>query len=204
MKPGDIFSKLTVLYLIRDRKNPKAACACECGKIIYPQRGALVNGKAKSCGCYRFLILTTHAKTHGMSKSPEYKAFMAMHDRCNNNKNKAYKNYGERGISVLYKDFQEFFADVGIKPAGAWIDRIDNNKSYQIGNCRWVTPKLNQENKRVSKIWIIDGKEFKSSTDAAKFLGVDVSVINRGCNGYTRNGRTYQPRDGWKCELKYQ
>lgn len=203
VKVGDIYGRLTVLELIPDRKNPRALCRCECGKECRPQRGAIVSGKAKSCGCLGRENRIASVRKHGKSGSPEYRIFHAMKRRCSDPKNRHYHNYGARGIQVKWASFDAFFEDMGNRPDGAWIERIDNNGHYESGNCTWVTPDRNQINKRVSKIWTINGVEYESSTSAAKSLGVTPSVIIRGCNGYTRHGKEHRPREGWTCRLKY-
>jgi hypothetical protein len=203
MNQGDVFHRLTVLQLIPDGKNPKAKCLCTCGSVVTPQCGSLKNGRAKSCGCLRKEQNSTSNLTHGKSKTSEYKAFQAMKVRCTDPRNRHFANYGGRGIRVEYADFQDFISDVGPKPSGAWIDRKDNEGNYARGNCRWVTPRKNQMNKRDSRIWTVNGIEYESSVIAAAVLGVASSVVIRGCNGYTRNGKTYFPRDGWSSRLKY-
>lgn len=57
---GDKFGRLQVKELIPHRKNPKALCVCDCGALVRPQRGALLNGRAKSCGCLRTELLAAH------------------------------------------------------------------------------------------------------------------------------------------------
>jgi hypothetical protein len=200
---GDVFSRLTVLRLIPERKNPKAECLCICGNIITPQRGALLNGRAKSCGCLRRQQNRTANLTHGASRTTEYRIFQNMKDRCSNPKNKHFKNYGGRGIKVLWASFEDFIRDMGARPHRAWIEREENDLDYGPNNCKWVSPAVNSINKRVSKFWIIDGVEFESSRAAANALGVDPSVVIRGCNGGMHSGRYYPPRPGWSCRLKY-
>ncbi len=200
---GQRFCRLLVLELIQDRKNPKAMCICDCGVVVTPQRGALKNGRAKSCGCLRAEQNRTVNLTHGKSKTVEYKIFTGIKDRCRNVNNPHFKNYGGRGICLLYENFDKFIRDVGARPRGAWIERLDNEKSYGPGNCAWVSPSVNQINKRVSKLWTINGTEYESSIAAANELGVTPSVIIRGCNGYTRSGRYFPAREGWSCALKY-
>jgi hypothetical protein len=204
MKVGDKFGRLTVVRLIPHKKNPKAECLCVCGNVVQPQRGALRNGRATSCGCSRREKLAVAGLTHGASKTPEYRVFRGILDRCRNPKNRHFENYGGRGLRVTYEGFEDFIQDVGQRPPGAWVDRKDNERGYEPGNCKWVSPADNQKNKRVSKFWTIEGKTFESSVDAAKELGVTPSVVIRGCNGYIRNGRTCPPRKGWSCVLKYQ
>ena len=80
---------------------------------------------------------------HGMSRSKEYKCWSAFKNRCINPDNAQFKDYGGRGITVSdeWMKFENFFADMGIRPEGCEIDRIDNNKGYCKENCRWTTNK---------------------------------------------------------------
>jgi hypothetical protein len=126
-----------------------------------------------------------------------------MKTRCGNPSNEHFKNYGARGIRVLWATFDEFIADMGPRPEGAWIERLNNDLGYGPGNCKWVTPSANQINKRVSKFWVVDGIEYESSVVAARSLGVHPSVVVRGCNGGVHSGRYYPPRTGWSCRFKY-
>ena len=94
-------------------------------------------------------IKKTFIKKKGLSYSDEYKIFHAIKSRCNNSNNHAYKYYGGRGIKCLYVDVESFISDVGLRPTKAHsIDRINNSKSYQVGNCRWATMKQQTRNKR--------------------------------------------------------
>lgn len=85
-------------------------------------------------------------------KNPERAVWRDILQRCNNSKNRAYKNYGDRGIKVLYKNFEDFLKDVGKRPSPKHsIDRIDNNGNYALGNVRWSTMKEQQNNRRNNK-----------------------------------------------------
>lgn len=89
---------------------------------------------------------------HGMSGTPEYKAWAAMLQRCNNPKEPAYENYGARGISVCdaWKTFDRFYKDMGSRPSDRHsLDRIDNDGHYTPDNCRWATKSIQQRNQRV-------------------------------------------------------
>lgn len=86
--------------------------------------------------------------THRMSKSPTYKSWMKMRERCGNPNAVQYPWYGGRGIEVCarWTLFENFFADMGVRPAGTTLDRIDNACGYEPGNCRWLPAKSQQRN----------------------------------------------------------
>lgn len=89
-----------------------------------------------------------------MRKTPTYKSWADMLQRCNNPKTVGYKNYGGRGIKVhpRWFDFREFLSDMGLKPEGFSLDRIDVNGNYEPGNCRYVPFAIQAINKRVSVV----------------------------------------------------
>ena len=83
----------------------------------------------------------------------EYRSWNNMKNRCNNPKLKEYKNYGGRGITYdsRWEDFREFFKDMGKRPEGTTLDRIDVDKNYCKENCRWATKEEQQRNQRTHK-----------------------------------------------------
>lgn len=88
---------------------------------------------------------------HGMCGTTEYAIWRGIIARCTNPKNPAFKYYGARGISVCpawLEAFENFFADMGRRPTGRSIDRIDNDGNYEPNNCRWATPKEQVANQR--------------------------------------------------------
>ena len=134
---------------------PKFLCKCDCGNEKVIPSTSLHSGDAKSCGCLNMETLLARSITHGMSKTPIYRTWFGIKSRCTNVKNDDYEYYGGRGITICdrwLKSFENFFADMGERPEGTEIDRIDNNKGYSPENCRWVTHKQNCRNFRQNRI----------------------------------------------------
>ncbi len=94
-----------------------------------------------------------------LSANPAYNSFQKMKSRCWNPADPGYKNYGGRGITICprWYEFDNFFADMGPKPRGLFLDRIDNNGNYEPGNCRWATRKQQNRNRRNNFILTIRG-----------------------------------------------
>ena len=89
---------------------------------------------------------------HGMHGTPEYNTWQSMKQRCSNPNNTDYSLYGGRGISYdpSWNDFVNFYRDMGSRPEGCTLDRIDNEGNYCKANCRWATPDDQRSNRRVS------------------------------------------------------
>lgn len=100
-------------------------------------------------------------ESHGMHSSPEYGIWCHIKERCNNSNNKHYHNYGQRGIKVCdrwQKSFLAFYEDMGKRPIGMTLERINNNGNYESSNCKWATRKEQGNNTRRNVILIYKGR----------------------------------------------
>jgi len=163
---GQRFGRLVVIKLFSTGSHGKHArweCLCDCGMKTTVRSNSLRLADTKSCGCLRAEILAKPKpslnKTHGMSKNcREYSSWQAMWNRCRNPNRKDFKYYGGLGIKVCkhWKNFQNFYIDMGPRPEGKTLDRIDPYGDYKPGNCRWATYYEQTHNRRQ-----------KNETDAA-------------------------------------
>ncbi|WP_199570603.1 hypothetical protein [Streptomyces murinus] len=130
------------------RADKRVQCRCDCGNdhsLLFKEWG-----RTQSCGCLRNERSAERLTRHGHKSSPLYASWAQMIQRCTNPDHKQWANYGGRGITVCERwlDFPNFLADMGERPAGLTLDRIDNNRSYEPGNCRWADVSTQNSNRR--------------------------------------------------------
>lgn len=187
---GQRFGRLTVIERDFSRGNQKSFwfCQCDCSQVSSIALCQLRSGKTKSCGCLRNDKLVSRCKKHGMSqKIPEYTIWKAMRGRCNNKNDGSYKDYGGRGIAVCerWNNFSYFFEDMGPRPKGYTIERLDNDGPYSPDNCKWASNVEQSNNKRSNSIILFNGKS-QSVADWCRELSLKYSIVNsRISSGWT-------------------
>lgn len=169
-------------------------CQCDCGKVWPVALRYIKSGMTKSCGCLK-AELRKLPRSHGMSgrfnKSTEYKIWASMIQRCTNAKEWAFQYYGGRGITVCdrWRKFENFYADMGPRPSKELsLDRIDPNGNYEKSNCRWATKSEQSYNRRVAKLYDINGRKLNIQ-EVSELTGLNKSTLKYRLN-----------RSGWPLE----
>lgn len=153
---------------------------CDCGNEIEAVSAAIKSGATYNCGCI-------DRTTHGMSYTRTYKTFASMWERCTNKNAKEWPRYGARGIKVCkrWNKFENFFADMGERPNGKTLDRIDGTKGYSPNNCRWATVREQANNTKKNRRYNIAGKNMTISEIASMYGFKYMCLYNRLERGYS-------------------
>lgn len=186
---GHRYSRLLVIERAPNRgggdTNARWLCRCDCGRAVVAYGQDLARGKVKSCGCMN----AERIMRHGMARTVSYRAWQQMLQRCENPNNVRFGRYGGRGIKVCerWRDYPAFLADMGDRPKGYTIERINNDGDYEPGNCRWATIQEQADNTSRTVRLTYNGKTMNVTQWAAE-TGIPRPTI------YTRL------RNGWSAE----
>ncbi len=153
------FTRLRVLHAMPDSKGSGKGryrsqwmCVCDCGENRIVKTEGLKSGKIKSCGCLNREKSSERWKTHGLSHAGlrAYTSWAKIRERILCPTCKSYKYYGGRGIRLCrrWRNFKNFYADMGDPPEGMTIHRKENNGHYEPGNCIWADDFTQAQNKR--------------------------------------------------------
>lgn len=159
---GQEFGSLTVISRAESRRQYGTVmgywlCQCRCSNVVEITTSALTQGQRTTCGCRIDRPKGGYKRTHGHSNknSAAYRTWTSMWRRCRHR-----ERYNDRGIVVdpRWESFENFLADMGERPDGMTLDRIDNDGPYSPGNCRWATGKTQSNNRSNNRHITFDGR----------------------------------------------
>jgi hypothetical protein len=190
---GETFHDWTVIADAPSKQLPCGSwrryslCECKCGAKAAVDNSSLRTGISKRC-VQCGLVRTAQSKVkHGMCHTKTYEHWKGMMQRATNENNPAWENYGGRGITVCdrWRDFRNFFADMGEAPNGLKVERIDNSLGYFPGNCKWATPIEQARNTRKNRMLTACGVHACFSELCERFqisYGAAFARLKRGWN----------------------
>jgi hypothetical protein len=164
------------------RRRRHAVFVCQCGSRKVLLIESVKRSQTKSCGCRNKEVRGSGTVTHGNARkgkhTPTYKSWRAMWSRCRATTGRHFDRYGLRGIVVCnqWQDFGTFLRDMGERPEGMTLERIDNDKGYSKENCCWATKRVQTRNTSRTIRVVHDGTEMCLS-DACAAVGVSYSLV---------------------------
>lgn len=200
MKVKDItlqkFGRLLALRYVGNDKYGNALweCRCECGAVKVFVGHTMRAGKTQSCGC----LERDHpnSRTHGQTGTPAHRSYVAAKARCSNPSRHAWEHYGGRGIRFCFTSFDEFYRELGPRPEGMTLDRINQDGNYESGNVRWSTWSEQARNRRSNRVLTVNG-ESKCLAGWAEHLGIRRDSLEKRLQCWPLEKALTQPRRAW-------
>lgn len=207
-RTGQKFGRLKVISFAGKKTGGQSLwnVRCDCGNVKVVSANGMVEGHTRSCGC---LAMETIAKigklskgvppTHGHTSggaSREYASWMNMKNRCRNPNSEKFRIYGARGIKVCQRwldSFENFLSDMGKKPIGLTLERINVNGDYEPSNCVWDTPKVQANNTRVNRRLTLNGTTLTLTQWSEKIGITSASLSERIESGWTLERALTEP-----------
>jgi len=179
---GQQFGLWTILDSAGKNKYGKTTllCKCKCGTSKFVLANDILHGRSSNCGCVRNKKTSDLKRSHEKRSTGAYASWAAMHTRCTNKKQQGWQAYGGRGISVAkeWASFEKFFEDMGDRPDGCSIGRIDNNLGYSPGNCRWESRLEQANNTRANRQISASGFTY-TIAQWSRVSGIKLSTIRK-------------------------
>jgi hypothetical protein len=176
---GEVYGNLEVVYFSAIKNtNSHWVCKCTlCNNMTEVSRPNLRSGNTVDCGCRKSEKISNLNKTHGLSKTSTWNSWSKMHFRIK--KGAKYSQvYGTISVCEEWKSFDNFLKDMGERPKGMTLDRIDNTKGYSKDNCRWAT-QAEQNRNRSSNVMLTYNGETMCAVDWANKLNLHRDTIRR-------------------------
>lgn len=172
---GHVFGKLTAIRPTAQRYRTFVVwhCRCACGNDAFVGSGILTSGNTRSCGC----VFHGHAAKGG---TREYKSWQSMLSRCRNPNDPMFQHYGGRGITVCdrWQNFETFLSDMGQRPRGTSVERIDNSAGYTPENCKWANQTEQNRNRSITRWFTLNGVTM-CMTEWADRLGITKTAMSK-------------------------
>lgn len=195
---GHRFGRLLVIGPGPKGAHTKWLCRCDCGTEKHVRGSHMTSGLIRSCGCLRSEVSRKLNRSNGMSSGyglgrghgGAFASWRAMMRRCLAPQAPDYPRYGARGITISarWRLFGNFFEDMGDRPEGLTLDRINPRGNYEPGNCRWAT-RLVQANNRISGKYITHLGQTKNLKEWARYYGIVYPTFVQRMN---RKGMSFQ------------
>lgn len=178
---GQVFGRLTINRVYRENGRPMCECSCSCGNTLFSRIDSLQSGATVSCGCYiKDLVANRCSKIQDLAS---YSSWEAMKQRCLNVNHKHYERYKDVIICDEWMTFEGFYEDMGDRPIGLTLDRVDITKGYCKENCRWVSKTYQAKNQKKRNLdtaispYRGVGRDFRQKTGKVWFFSVTKNYV---------------------------